>query len=211
MRRLEAVGHLAGSEGEHLGVGIGRRARLIARVGEQVGGAPQQLHTGSLLMLGGDVDHLVEIDRRLFEAGALGCDVAVVEAVERHAELGEELEGGVHLLLRRDHRVGAGSERRVPRSIHRAGTEDVEAVPGERVPVAHGEAEVILHSPAGNDPVGVVPAKGQWVVAVGTLVSNAVGDVGEELHNAGSYCTAAPKKMVAESFTSRSRVMMPSS
>ena len=40
---FEAVGHLAGGEGEDLRIRVGGRARLIARIGEQVGGAPQQL------------------------------------------------------------------------------------------------------------------------------------------------------------------------
>jgi hypothetical protein len=48
-------------ECEDLGVGVGCRAGLIARVGEQVGRAPQQLHTGAVLMLGGDIDHFVEL------------------------------------------------------------------------------------------------------------------------------------------------------
>ena len=128
-----------------------------------------------------------------------------MEAVEGHAELGEELERGVHLLLGGGHRVGVGAKVGMPWAIERAGTEDVEPVPRERVPVADGEAEVVLHPSPRNDPIGVVPAECQRVVAVGTLEGDPVGDVGEELHDAGSYCTADPKKTAAESFTSRSR------
>ena len=49
---------------------------------------------------------------------AVGRDVAVVEAEERHAELLEELERGRHLLLRPDHRIelraGSTAGRSVP-------------------------------------------------------------------------------------------------
>ena len=178
---LEAVGDLGRGEGEHLGIRVGRRPGLVARVGEQVGRTPQQLHPGALLVLGGPVGHLVEQGRGLLERRTLGGDVAVVEAVEGHAELGEELEGGVHLLVGRRQRIGRRGERRVPRAVERAGAEDVETVPVEGVPVADGEAQVILHPPPGDHAIGVVPVERQWVVAVGTLVADRLGDLGEEL------------------------------
>jgi hypothetical protein len=175
------VGHLRRRVGEDLGVGVGGGTGLVAGVGEQVGGAPQRDQPGALLVLGGPVDHLVEQRCRLLERAALGCDVAVVEAVVGHAELGEELEGRVHLLARRLHRVGGGRERRMPGAVERPRAEDVEAVPGERVPVADREAEVVLHAPAGHHAVGVVPVEGQRLVAVGAQVGDPLGDVGEEL------------------------------
>ena len=109
-----------------------------------------------------------------------------MEAVERHAELGEELERGLHLLLGGGHRLGTGGEGGMPRPIERSRTEDVEPVPRERVPVADREAQVVLHAAAGDDTIGVVPAERKRVVAVGALVRDAVGDVGEEIHIAGS-------------------------
>ena len=169
MRGLEAMGDLARRVGEQLGIRVRRRPGLVARVREQVRRAPQQLHTGAFLVLGGGVDHLVEQGHGLLERRALGRDVAVVEAVERHAELREELERGVHLLARRGDRVGARGERRMPRSIERAGPEDVEPVPREAVPVADREPQVILHPAARHDAVGVVPPKRQRVVAVRPL------------------------------------------
>ena len=60
MRGFEAMGDLAGRVGEQFGIRVRRRARLVARVREQVGRAPQQLDTGALLVLGGGIDHLVE-------------------------------------------------------------------------------------------------------------------------------------------------------
>ena len=67
----------------------------------------------------------------------------------------------------------------MPRSIERAGAEDVEAVPVERVPVAHGEPQVFGHRAAGDDPIGVVPAEREGIVRVEPFVADGV-DVGEE-------------------------------
>ena len=138
-------------------------------------------HAGAFLMLGGGVDHLVEERGRLLERRPFGRDVAVVEAVERDPELGEELERGVHLLVGGRDRVGGRRERRVPWPVEGAGAEDVEPVPVEGMPVADGEAEVILHPSPGNDPVGVVPAERERVVAVRSLVTDRLADLGEEL------------------------------
>ena len=60
VRRLQAMGDLGGGVGEQLGVRVRRRPGLVARVGEEVGRAPQELDAGALLVVGGDVDHLVE-------------------------------------------------------------------------------------------------------------------------------------------------------
>jgi len=46
------------------------------------------------------------------EGPALGRDVPIVEAVERDAELGEELEGRIELRAGGDHRIEAGVEPR---------------------------------------------------------------------------------------------------
>ena len=175
------MGDLGCGVGEQVGVRVGRCAGLVARVGEQVRRPPQQLDARALLVLGGGIDHFVEQRRRLLERGALGGDVAIVEAVERHPELDEELERRVHLLLGSFDRIGGRGERRVPGAVEGTGPEDVEAVPVERVPVAHGKAQMVFHPPAGDDPVGVVPVKRQRIVAVGALVGNGVADVVEEL------------------------------
>ena len=150
-------------------------------MGEQVGRAPQQAHAGLLLEAGGPLHQLGQVGRRLGERGSGRGHVDVVEAVERHAELGEELEGGVLLGPGRLHRVGA---RRQPRPVEGAGAEDVEPVPVEAVPVADGEAEMVFHAAAGHHPVLVVPAERQRIVRVGTEEGDGAGDVGEELGHA---------------------------
>jgi hypothetical protein len=52
-------------------------------------------------------------------------------------------------------------------TIERAGAEDVEAVPRERVPVAHAEPEVLGHRAIADHAVGVVPAERERVGRLG--------------------------------------------
>ncbi len=182
-----AVRDLRRSVFEQLRIGVGRGTRLEPWVREQVRRAPQQAHAGALLMGGGQLHHLVEVAARLGEGRALGRDVAVVEAVERRAELGEELEGDLHLLLRGGHRVAADLQ---PRPIQGAGAEDVDALGVERVPIGHREAEVVGHGPPGDHAVRVVPAERERVVGLGPFVADRV-DVGEEVvaHVEGVLCS----------------------
>ena len=151
---LEHVLDLRRGVGEDLGVGVGRGAGLVARVGEQVGRAPQEAHAGLLLVAGGVVREGVEVGPELGEGRALGRDVAVVEAVVGHAELGEELERGRQLHAGGGHRVA----RRRPSHgrSKRADAEHVGARPGERVPEADADPEVVLHPLAEHEPVGLV-------------------------------------------------------
>ena len=117
-----------------------------------------------------------------------GAMSTIVEAEERHAELLEELERGLHLRPRRPAIGSDVDERRVPRPVERAGAEDVEAVPVERVPVADartaGDRAIVR---PGDDPVGVVPAERERVVAVGALVADRFGNGVEERHVGTSW------------------------
>ena len=126
--------------GEHVRIGIGRRARHEAAVREQVGRAPQQLDAGLLLLVGEDVGDLVEARRALGEVLALRPHVGVVEAVEGHAEQREHLEGDVGLQLGQLHRVAE------PGPLEGLAAERIAARPGEGVPVGDGEAQMILHA-----------------------------------------------------------------
>ena len=153
LRDLEHVLDLGGGVGEDLGIGVGRGAALVARVREQVGRAPEQLRAGSLLVPERVVGERVEVVPEFGERGTLGRDVAVVEAVERDAELLDELERDGHLLAGGRHRVGRRIE---PRPVERPDAEHVPAVPGERVPQADADAEVVLHPLAEDEPVGLV-------------------------------------------------------
>jgi hypothetical protein len=150
---LEHVLHLGRCIGEDLGVGVGGGACGVSRVAEQVGGAPQQADTGPLLESEGVVGEGVEVAPELRERGAIGGDVAVVEAVEGGAELGEELECGGHLGPGRVHLVA----RRVdPGPLPGSRPEHVAARRGEGVPVGDGDPEMVLHALAEHDTIGIV-------------------------------------------------------
>ena len=82
MGHLHRLLHLRGRVGEDVGVGVCRRAAHVARVGEEVGGAPEELHAGGALEVPGVGHQLVEVAVGLGEGAALGRDVAVVKAPE---------------------------------------------------------------------------------------------------------------------------------
>ncbi len=78
----------------------------------------------------------------LGQAGAFRSDVAVVEGEVRRVDQAQQLEHHVGLVLGLLHRVAA---RRVPGALEGIATERVETLPDEVVPVADGEAQVLLH------------------------------------------------------------------
>jgi hypothetical protein len=84
---------------------------------------------------------LQEVRDMLAQCVRLGHDVDVVEAEIRQPEPGEELECFVELVVRRRLIERAA----VPGSAERARAEHIEAIPVERVPVAHGHAQLLLH------------------------------------------------------------------
>ena len=159
VRGLHRVAHLRCGMGKHLRVGVGGTAGGVAGMGEQVGRAPEQAHTGLGLLLGGPLDEDIQVGFRLAQRLAGRRHVHVVEAIERRAQLGEELERGVLLGERSLHRVDAGGQ---PRAVERAGAEDVAPGPVEAVPVAHGDAQMLGHRLAGDHPVRVVHAVRQF-------------------------------------------------
>ena len=165
---VEGALHLRGGVGEDVGVGVGRGAAHVARVREQVGGAPEEFHAGGFLEGLGVGDDGGEVLVGLGERGALGGDVAVVEAVERRADFLEKLEGGVHA----DLGDGDGVFALFPRADDGAGTERIGAGAAEGVPVGDGEAQVLLHGFAVDELGGVVVAKREGVGGAGAFVGD---------------------------------------
>jgi hypothetical protein len=125
---LEHVFDLGGRVREDLRIRVGRRPGLVAGMGEQVGGAPEESGPGSLLVSERVLGEGVEVVAELGERIALRRDVSVVEAEIRHAELLDELERHRHLPASGRHRLGGRVE---PRPVERPDTEHVAAVPGE--------------------------------------------------------------------------------
>ena len=92
LRHFEGLLHLGRGEGEGVGVAACGGAVHVTRIAEQVGRAPEQLDAGPLLLLLEHFDDRVEVLVRFGQRRAFRGDVAVVEAIERSAELLDELE-----------------------------------------------------------------------------------------------------------------------
>ena len=184
---LHGLLDLGAGEGEDVEVRAGGRAVHVAGVGEEVGRAPEQLDAGPCLFVLEDLDDLVEVGVALLEVVALGGDVAIVERVERGAELLEELEGDLGLALGVGDRVGAV----VPGPQRRADAERVGERIAERVPVDDREPEVLLHRLAVDDLVGIVMLELQRVPRLGAAVLD-LGHVGEELGHRAMTRTVTP-------------------
>ena len=186
---LEHVLDLGRGVGEHLRVRVGRGAGLVARVGEQVGRAPQQTDAGPFLVAGGVVGERVEVRPELRVAAPLGRHVAIVEAVVGDADLGEELEGDGHLRPRGRHLVAAAAE---PRTIHGPGAEHVHARPGEGVPEADARPEVVLHALPEDEPIGLVDLEREWVGRLEPAEGDRPRHLGEEVlaHEPNPSCAA---------------------
>ena len=151
--RLQHGLDLRGRVGEHVRIGIGGRTGRVARMAEQVGGSPQEPGARARHVALRLPHHRVEVRPRLREGAPLRRDVAIVEAVERHAQLGDELEGRLQLRRRGRHRVGS---RVKPRPVERSRAEHVGAGPVEGVPQAHRDPELVLHPLAEHQAIGVV-------------------------------------------------------
>jgi hypothetical protein len=142
-------------------------------VREEIRRAPEQLHAGLGLLALEVVDSRAQVIRALGERRAFGPHVGVVEAVVGHAERRKQLECHVGLLFRGGHRVAE------PRPLERLAAERIAAGPDERVPVAYGEAQMLLEALAEHDAIRVVPAKRERVRAVRPFVFD-VSAVAEE-------------------------------
>ena len=165
LRNVERLLHLRGGVGENLGIGIGCRAGHEARIGKQVGRAPQKLHTRALLMTGEHLDDAVEDVVALGQRLALGRDVAVVEAVVGSAQLLEKFKSRGGLLLGQFDCVAVA----LPGAPERARAEHVGAVAAEGVPVADRDAQLLFHALAAHDAVLVVEAEGERILRIRTL------------------------------------------
>lgn len=79
LRGIDAGLHRRGCKSEDVGIRIGRSARHIAAVGEEVRRAPEQLGAGCCLLLGEIIDDLVEVFSVLGESLAFRTHVGVME------------------------------------------------------------------------------------------------------------------------------------
>src|SRR6185503_13448859 len=177
MRGLEHVLDLGRGVGEHLRIRVRGRAGHVPGHAEQVGGAPQQPEAGPAHLPLDEVDDLVEERDGLLPGALLRRDVTVVEAEEGDAQLVQELEGRLDLHACGLEWVDAGCQ---PWPVERAHAEHVDPRPGERVPQADADAEVVLHALAEDHPVGVVDGVGQRVRRLGAAEGNPPWDLAEK-------------------------------
>ena len=159
VRDFHRLLHLRRGKGEDIGIAARRRAVHVARMRKQIRRAPKQFDAGALLFFLQHFGDGVEILVGFGEGFAFRRNVAVVKAVKRRAELFDEFEGRAHAVLR----VLDGFRAVVPGADHRARAERIAARAAERVPVDHGEAQVVAHGFALDDFVGVVMFEGERV------------------------------------------------
>ena len=182
----EAVGgfkgvlHLRGSVGEDVGRRRGACTVGIAWMGEEAGGAPEELFPGGLLLGFEGIDDLLEVLVRLGEGRAFRGDVAVVEAVVVDGGFFEELEEHRHAV----ERVGEGLGAIVPGHQGGGRAEGIGEAVAHDVPVGGGEAEVLGHGLVTDLFSGVVMAEGEGVVARRAFVADH-RDLGEMAHDGG--------------------------
>ena len=170
MRRLQRIAYLTRGPGVDFGIGVSGGARHVARVAEQVRGAPQQLAAMLRLQRFEMVDSLGKAAAEAGDVVGIGHHVDIVEAIERHIELLDEGQRRFSLGFRRGGVVRTG----MPWAAEGAGTEHIAARPAESVPKAHRHAQVIFHALAQHLAVLVVPAVGEIVAAGGSFVADGV-------------------------------------
>jgi hypothetical protein len=124
-------------------------------VREQIGRPPQKTHLGRGHLLFEQLGDGIKIRDELRKRLAFGRCVHVVEGEEGDVEQAEQLESDFGLGPGERHRIGAV----VPGPQESLTAEGIAAGPAERMPVADGEAQVILESPTRHDTILVVPAK----------------------------------------------------
>ena len=156
---------LSGGVGEDVGVRGGGSALAVAWVGEETGGAPEELDAGLFLEFGEVVGDGVESGIAFGEGRHFGGDVAVVEAVEFDAEFAHEFEAGVGDAFGVFDRAAAV----VPWADGGACAEGIGEGVFHGVPVGHCEAQVFLHGLLADFFVGIVVAEGEGVFGFGAF------------------------------------------
>jgi hypothetical protein len=94
-----------------------------------------------------------------------------VEGEERYIEQAEQLECDIGLGTGKRHRIIAV----VPGPEKCLAAKRVAADPAERMPIADGEAQMILEPPATDDAILVVPAEGERFVRRRTAIGDRRG------------------------------------
>lgn len=153
-------------DGVDISRGGGSGTRHEHLVAEHIGGDPQRLDAGLVLLLQQVVGHDLEILDGLGQGLALGSDIHVVEAVELDAQLLHEVEGEVRLGLVH------GDAVQTEGLVHGVAAEHIGAGGVAGVPPGHGEAKMRGHGLTTYHAVLVVVAEGEGVLGFCALVWN---------------------------------------
>ena len=165
----------------------------VARVGEQVGRAPQQLRAGPLLVAQGVVGQRVEVRVELARSSRPPGRRRGRGSSSSGRRASDELEGDGHLLAGGRHRVPG------PASSHGRSSVPIPNMstpgPGERVPQADADPEVVLHPLAEHQPVGLVDPERERIGRVEAAERDRPADLGEELlAHASSLLAPSPRR-----------------
>ena len=160
-------------------------------MGEQIRRPPQQLDSRLRLLLLELRGDRVQIGVGFAQRGSVGSHVAIVEAVIRNAQLGNQLKRDVDAFKRVLNRFRSV----VPGTLQRRRAERVGPRRAKRVPVADAEPQQIMQRLPLDDFFRVVVLKGQRVFALRAFVLN-LRDLGEVGHG----CTHLQIKKFSRSF-----------
>ena len=137
-------------------------------VAEHIGGHPQGLDAGGVLLFQQVVGHDLQILDGLSQGLALGSHVHVVEAIELNAQLLHEVEGEVHLGLVHGYAIQTEG------LVHGVAAEHIGARGVAGVPPAQSEAQMLGHGLAVDDAVLVVVTERKGILGSCTLVRDGV-------------------------------------
>lgn len=136
---------------EDFRIWVRRRTRAIARVCKAVSSSPQQLHAALFLLACQDINHLRKIIDVLFNDAPQGKHPHRGSNKMAHVTCGK-LKCDICFTLRQRQCL----TRLLPRTIKRPHTKHIRPVPAEGVPVAGGKTQVLFHTLAQHQFVGIV-------------------------------------------------------
>ena len=167
VRDVEDVLHLRRGVGEDVGVGIGGGARHEAAVGEEVGRAPAGASPSTSRIFFAKTSAIARTLRfdsaRLAPSGAMSRSWKVKKGTPRSSNISKATSAfsfAFSIVSPNQGRGKVGPPKRIG------------AGPGKAVPVADGEAEVILHPLAEHFAVRVVVAEGEGITAFRPFVTD---------------------------------------
>ena len=169
--------------GEHMRIGVGRRAVGVTRVAEKIGRAPQQSNAGFGLQDGCLLHNLFKVSTGFGKVFAFGGDVPIMEAIEWRSQLSDEFERRIQGMFGLFHGCFAAGPRpeksRLTKGITTAGL--------ERVPIGNRKTKVLFHGFSGYDLLRIVVLEGQRLLRGLAMIGNSILDLRKIFHSHFSF------------------------